>query len=74
VLFRQLNNTACYTYLIGSAETQEAVLVDPVLERIDQYLEELARDGLRLRYAINTHTHADHLYGRSGFRLMLRPA
>jgi glyoxylase-like metal-dependent hydrolase (beta-lactamase superfamily II)/rhodanese-related sulfurtransferase len=63
VLFRQLNNTACYTYLIGSAETQEAILVDPVLERIDQYLEELAGDGLHLRYAINTHTHADHLSG-----------
>lgn len=63
MLFRQLNDTACYTYLIGSEKTREAVLVDPVLERIDQYLDEIARDGLQLRYAINTHTHADHLSG-----------
>ena len=63
MLFKQLNDTACYTYLIGSEKTREAVLVDPVLERIDQYLEEVAKEGLQLRYAMNTHTHADHLSG-----------
>ncbi len=63
MLFKQLNDTACHTYLLGSEKTKEAILVDPVLERIDQYLEEITRDGLSLRYAINTHTHADHLSG-----------
>lgn len=63
MLFRQLNDTACRTYLIASEKTREAILVDPVLDRIDHYLEGLGREGLHLRYAINTHTHADHLSG-----------
>ena len=63
MLLRQLNDTACHTYLLGSEKSKEALLIDPVLERIDQYLEAIANEGLTLRYAINTHTHADHLSG-----------
>jgi len=63
MLLRQLNDTACYTYLLGSEKTKEAILIDPVLERIDHYLDEISSEGLALRYAINTHTHADHLSG-----------
>ncbi len=63
MLFRQLNIGACRTYLIASERTHEAVLVDPVLERAQDYLDALAREGLTIRYAINTHTHADHIAG-----------
>jgi rhodanese-related sulfurtransferase len=39
------------------------VLIDPVLDHVDAYLEHLEGDGWTLRYAIDTHTHADHLSG-----------
>ena len=36
------------------------MLIDPELRQIDRYLASAARDGLRIRYLIDTHTHADH--------------
>ena len=56
---QQLNDGACKTYLAENAG--EAVLVDPLLGREDHYLAELKVHGLRLRYVLDTHTHADHL-------------
>lgn len=55
----ELNGTNCKTYLL-TAEG-EAALVDPVRERLDTYLQVLARRGVRLRFVLETHTHADHL-------------
>ena len=45
------------------ADGGEAVLVDPVLERVDAYLQRIRRDELRIVAIIDTHTHADHLSG-----------
>src|SRR3546814_10174969 len=50
----------CQSYLLGCADKCTAVLIDPSLVHIDRYRGLLAREGLRLRYAIDTHTHADH--------------
>ncbi|HJW09865.1 MAG TPA: MBL fold metallo-hydrolase [Holophagaceae bacterium] len=63
MLFRQLNDIACKTYLIASEATGEAVLVDPLLGREDHYLGVLKDLGLKLRYVVDTHVHADHLSG-----------
>lgn len=63
MIFRQLNATSCKTYLVASERTRDAALIDPVLEPVQSYLSLLAQEGLRLRYAINTHTHADHIAG-----------
>jgi sulfur dioxygenase len=68
MIFEQLNEGACKTYLIASEETRDAMLVDPVLERVDAYLEEVRRRGLRLRYVLDTHVHADHISGGSALR------
>lgn len=70
MLFRQLfdQETYTYTYLIADLETKEAVLVDPVLEQVErdrQLLEEL---GLKLRYCLETHVHADHITGTGKLR------
>lgn len=62
-IVEQLNPGACRTYLIGSSRTREAALVDPVLGSIEAYRGLLAADGWRLRYVIDTHTHADHISG-----------
>jgi glyoxylase-like metal-dependent hydrolase (beta-lactamase superfamily II)/rhodanese-related sulfurtransferase len=63
LVFEQLNPDACRTYFVGSPETREAALVDPVLGATDEYLKVLEKSGWRLRYVIDTHTHADHLSG-----------
>lgn len=59
--FRQLNPGACRTYLVGARGTREAALVDPVLDRLDDYLVFLKSERLKLTLVVDTHTHADHI-------------
>lgn len=54
---------ACRSYLIADPSSGEAAIVDPVREQVDTYLDLLAVKRWRLRYTIETHTHADHLSG-----------
>jgi glyoxylase-like metal-dependent hydrolase (beta-lactamase superfamily II)/rhodanese-related sulfurtransferase len=60
MLFEQVASGGCRSYLIGCAESCAAALIDPELSQIDRYLALAARHGLRIRYVIDTHTHADH--------------
>jgi len=63
VLFEQIVTGGCQSYLIGCAETRVAAVIDPEQRQIDCYRGLAARDGLRIRYVIETHTHADHFSG-----------
>ncbi len=67
MIFKQLfDDLSCtFTYLIGSETSREAVIIDPVLENIDEYLLELNKLKLGLIKVIETHTHADHFSGSS---------
>lgn len=60
MIFEQIATGACQSYLIGCPETCVAAVIDPENSQIDRYLALAARDGLRIRYVIDTHTHADH--------------
>ena len=60
MLFDQIATGGCLSYLIGCPETCAAALIDPEMHQIDRYQGLAARHGLRLRYVIDTHTHADH--------------
>ncbi len=51
-----------FVYLIGDPETRECVVVDPAWD-IDAILNTVAADGMRLRGALVTHTHPDHVGG-----------
>ena len=65
-IFRQLFDTSgssTYTYLIADPVTKEAVLIDPVREMVDRDLAVVNDLGLKLKYALNTHCHADHVTG-----------
>jgi len=63
VIFEELNGIAseCRSYLCGSRG--EALILDPLLERVESHLARLRALGLRLAIAADTHTHADHLSG-----------
>ena len=63
MLFEQIATGGCQSYLIGCPETRIAAVIDPELRQIDRYCGLAAREGLRIRYVIETHTHADHFSG-----------
>ncbi|PBC26340.1 persulfide dioxygenase ETHE1, mitochondrial [Apis cerana] len=72
-LFRQMfDPTSCtYTYLLADINDKTAILIDPVIEwaeRDKTIIEEL---GLTLKYAINTHMHADHITGTGRLKCLL---
>ena len=75
VIFRQLFDTSgssTYTYLIADGPGGDAVLIDPVLEMVDRDLKLIDDLGVNLKYAVNTHCHADHVTG-SGLIKSKRP-
>ena len=65
MIFRQFfdNISSTYTYLISSGKGREALIIDPVLEKTDQYIRLLNQLELRLVKVIDTHIHADHISG-----------
>lgn len=60
MIFEQVATGGCQSYLLGCDESRSAILIDPNLLAVDRYLGLAARDGLRIRYVLDTHTHADH--------------
>lgn len=68
MLFRQLFDTESSTYSYLLADSGEAVLIDPVKDKLDDYLRLLRELDLRLVLAIDTHTHADHITALGALR------
>ena len=70
MLFRQLFDaeTGTYTYLLADEETRDAVVIDPVREQVDRDVELIEQLGCRLRWALDTHVHADHVTGGGELR------
>ena len=65
MIFRQLFDpeSSTYTYLIARRPGAEALLIDPVRDRIPQYLKLVEDLNLKLVVAADTHLHADHITG-----------
>ncbi|MEJ1156658.1 MBL fold metallo-hydrolase [Prosthecomicrobium sp. N25] len=70
MLFRQLFDGASgtYSYLIASRKGAEALIIDPVLEKVDRYIQLMEELDLRLVKAVDTHLHADHVTGLGALR------
>lgn len=70
MIFRQLFDTqsSTYTYLLADAKSKQALLIDPVVDKIDTYLQLLRELQLKLVVAIDTHLHADHITALGGLR------
>ena len=67
MIFKQVfdTKTSTYTYVIASAKGREAVIIDPVIENVKEYIELLKELDLKLVKVIDTHIHADHVTGAS---------
>ena len=65
MIFNQLFDeaTSTYTYLIASAPQREALIIDPVLENVEIYINLLKELNLKLLKVVDTHIHADHITG-----------
>ena len=70
MIFRQLfdKESSTYTYLIGDRKSGEALLIDPVLEQLERDTQLLTELGLRLKLAVDTHVHADHVSSLGALR------
>ena len=60
MFFQQVADGGCQSYVVGCEASCSAAIVDPALGQADRYLGVVNREGLRVRYIIETHTHADH--------------
>ena len=67
MIFKQLFDTksSTYTYLISSGKGREALIIDPVIENVEEYISALKELNLKLVKVIDTHIHADHVTGAS---------
>ena len=67
MIFKQLFDTrsSTYTYLISSGKGREALIIDPVIENVTEYISLLKELDLKLVKVIDTHIHADHVTGAS---------
>jgi sulfur dioxygenase len=70
MIFRQLfdQTSGTYSYVLASRQGGEALIIDPVLEKVDRYLQLFHELDLRLVKAVDTHIHADHVTGLGALR------
>jgi sulfur dioxygenase len=70
MIFRQLfdSTSSTYSYLLASRWGGEALIIDPVLEKVDRYLQLVRELDLKLVKAVDTHIHADHITGLGALR------
>jgi glyoxylase-like metal-dependent hydrolase (beta-lactamase superfamily II)/rhodanese-related sulfurtransferase len=70
MIFRQLFDSisGTYSYVLASRRGGEALIIDPVLEKVDRYLKLMEELDLRLVKAVDTHLHADHITGLGALR------
>jgi sulfur dioxygenase len=70
MIFRQLFDSVSgtYTYLLASRRGGEALIIDPVLEKVERYLQLVSELELKLVKAVDTHLHHDHITGLGALR------
>jgi len=74
MIFKQFfdNKSKTFSYLVSKSQGSEAMIIDPVLEQVDDYLEFLGNNSLKLVVALDTHIHADHKTGLGKLRNLTR--
>jgi glyoxylase-like metal-dependent hydrolase (beta-lactamase superfamily II) len=60
IFFEQIRSSGCLSYILGCKQDKACVVIDPEIDKADDYVELAAFLGSKILYAIDTHTHADH--------------
>lgn len=68
-LFEQTTST--YTYIVADGKTREAIIIDPVITTVARDMQIMKQLGLTLKYAVNTHVHADHITGSGRLKTLI---
>ena len=70
MIFKQVfdKKSSTYTYIIASSVGREALIIDPVLDNVEDYIKILNQLNLKLVKVIDTHIHADHVTGAGKLR------
>jgi glyoxylase-like metal-dependent hydrolase (beta-lactamase superfamily II)/rhodanese-related sulfurtransferase len=70
MIFRQLFDpvSSTYSYILASRRGGEALIIDPVLDKVERYLKLMEELDVRLVKAVDTHLHADHITGLGALR------
>src|ERR671918_3138853 len=70
MIFRQLFDSvsSTYSYILASRKGGEALIIDPVLDKVDRYIQLFNELDVKLVKAIDTHLHADHITGLGALR------
>lgn len=70
MIFRQLfDSVSCtYSYILAGGRGGEALIIDPVFDKVEHYVQLLQELNVRLVKAVDTHTHADHITALGALR------
>lgn len=67
--FESINpHHTCKAYIFGPEGSKAVSLIDPQLDHLDDYIQIITEQGLKLKYIIDTHTHADHISAASALK------
>ena len=58
----EVGRMAVFAYLVGCDKTKQALVIDPAGDE-DRILQEAKKNGLQIKYIVNTHFHVDHMLG-----------
>jgi glyoxylase-like metal-dependent hydrolase (beta-lactamase superfamily II) len=78
--FEQIRSSGCLSYVLGCAQEKKCVVIDPELDKAEEYVALAKFFSAELLYAIDTHTHADHnsackvLRERHGIKIVMHRA
>src|SRR5205809_6185083 len=80
IFFDQIRSSGCLSYILGCKQDKVCVVIDPEIDKADDYVKLAPFFGSTILYAIDTHTHADNnstckiMRERNGTRLAMTRA
>jgi glyoxylase-like metal-dependent hydrolase (beta-lactamase superfamily II) len=60
IFFEQIRSSGCLSYILGCKQDNVSVVIDPEIDKVEEYIHLAGHYGSTIIYAIDTHTHADH--------------
>jgi glyoxylase-like metal-dependent hydrolase (beta-lactamase superfamily II) len=60
IFFDQIRSAGCLSYILGCAKEKVCIIIDPELDKAEDYVGLADFLKSKVLYAIDTHTHADH--------------